>query len=479
MKTRIKLINLIFISLIFSTLSISSTANAIIPTEARVGDRCEKDAKVPSAWKEYQDITWKYPDCPNPYRYVSAKLTKVTPKTTQTNRSELLSVDQCMISNYWATKRAEQARGEILGPNYTLLMIPFQSPDNKVTSKPKEDYKVWIKGFEDVMNKSSDLAFNFKVVIPDKYFVLPNNLSTYDVGFKHFDLQSSENPGNKAVVPGAMKLVQDVVSVADPEVDFSIANHIWIIGPPNAKMKDLISWDLYDYSIQTQEKLMKRLYLTQNPFYYKFNIKTRSENEKKYGKHTANYIFDGSGPLGWAHYWGHSSGTFTTFAEVFGSPNQMMDWGIMQKKDSDWLALHKWIMQMISDDQVRCAPKDKVTTHWLKPSSIKGGYEKLLMVPISGSDYLAVESIRPYAFNFKIPKCQLGALVYVAHLYGQGFKEKTIHVPATTKKKKCPGRGPSELGALVNGDSVSFGGVKITVVEAGDFGDVIRVEPGV
>ena len=91
MKTRIKLINLIFISLIFSTLSISSTANAIIPTEARVGDRCEKDAKVPSAWKEYQDITWKYPDCPNPYRYVSAKLTKVTPKTSQTNRSELLS----------------------------------------------------------------------------------------------------------------------------------------------------------------------------------------------------------------------------------------------------------------------------------------------------------------------------------------------------------------------------------------------------
>jgi hypothetical protein len=25
---------------------------------------------------------------------------------------------------------------------------------------------------------------------------------------------------------------------------------------------------------------------------------------------------------------------------------------------------------------------------------------------------------------------------------------------------------------------VSYGGVKITVVEAGDFGDVVRVEPG-
>lgn len=481
MKTRIKLISLIFISLIFSTLSISSTANAIIPTEARVGDRCEKDPKVPSAWKEYQDITWKYPACPHPYRYVSAKLTKVTPKTTQTNRSELLSVDQCMISNYWATKRAEQARGEILGPNYTLLIIPFQSPDYKMKSKPKDDYKMWIKGLEDVMNKQSDLPFNFKIVVPDKYFMIPNTLKSYDIGFKHYSLQENENNSfNKSLVPGVMQLVQDVVAAADPEIDFSKANHMWIMGPPNAKLNDLMSWDLYNYTIQTQEKLMKRLYLTQNPFYYKFNIKTRSENEKKYGsKFIANGVFDGSGPLGFAHYWGHSSGTFTIFAEVFGAPGQMMDWGIMQKKDADWLTLHKWILQMISDDQVRCAPKDKVTTHWIKPSSIKGGYEKMVMVPISASDYLVVESIRPYSYNFKIPKCQLGALVYVAHLYGQGWNEKTIHVPATTKKKKCPGRGPSELGALVNGDSVSFGGVKITVVEAGDFGDVIRVEPGV
>jgi hypothetical protein len=133
---------------------------------------------------------------------------------------------------------------------------------------------------------------------------------------------------------------------------------------------------------------------------------------------------------------------------------------------------------MISDDQVRCAAKSKVTTHWLKPSTIKGGYEKLLMVPLSGSDYLAVESIRPYGYSFKIPKCQQGALVYVASRYGQGYSERTIHIPSNTKKSKCPGQTISEKGALIKGDSVSYGGVKISVVEAGDFGDVVRVEPG-
>ena len=468
--------SLITLSLLLSLVAVPTSALTQIPKDPRVGDRCEKDPKVPAAWKAYQDITWNYPACPHPYRYVSGKLTSKTPKTVQNNRSELLSVDQCMIANFWATKRAEQSRGEVLGPNYTLQLVPFQSPDYKMKSNPQDDYKVWIKAFEDVMNKSSDLPFNFKVVVPDKYFMLPNTLKSYEIGYKYWE--DYPDPRDKAVQPGVMRLVQDVVTAADPQIDFSKANHMWIIGPSTANRKDLISWDLYKYTIQTQEKLMKRLYLAQNPFDYKFDLKNRSQNDKKYGKMKSNYIFDGSGALGWSHYWGHSSGTFTTFASVQGYPDQMMDWGIMQKKDSDWLALHKWILQMISDDQVRCAPKDKVTTHWLKPSTIKGGYEKLLMVPISSSDYLAVESIRPYGYSYKIPKCQQGALVYVAHLYGQGFNEKTIHVPATTKKKGCPGRGPSELGALVKGDSVSYGGVRITVVEAGDFGDVIKVEPG-
>ena len=134
--------SLITLSLLLSLVAVPTSALTQIPKDPRVGDRCEKDPKVPKAWKEYQDITWNYPACPHPYRYVSGKLTSKTPKTVQNNRSELLSVDQCMIANFWATKRAEQARGEILGPNYTLQLVPFQSPDYKMKSNPQDDYKV-------------------------------------------------------------------------------------------------------------------------------------------------------------------------------------------------------------------------------------------------------------------------------------------------------------------------------------------------
>jgi hypothetical protein len=466
--------SLITLSLLLSFIALPSSALTQIPKDARDG-RCEKDPKVPAAWKKYQDFTWNYPACPHPYRYVSGKLTSKKPKTAQSDRSDLLGADQCMIANYWGSQRGKQARGEILGPNYTLQFVPFQTPDYKVNSNPQKDYKDWIKAMEDVMNKSSDLPFNFKIIVPDKYFMIPNTLKSYDVG-SHWLKSGSDNP--EVAIPNYLRLVQDVVAVADPAIDFSKSNHMWVVGPPNTKRKDLMNFNLFNSTIQTQEKLVRRLYVTDHP--YNFDVGSREKN-KKYGNFFANYSFDGSGALGQMHQWGHNSGTFTTLASVFGGSQDQegsMDWGVMQKKDGDWLALHKWILQMISDDQVRCASKSKVTTHWLKPSTIKGGYEKLLMVPLSGSDYLAVESIRPYGYSYKIPKCQQGALVYVASRYGGGWDERTIHIPATSKKKGCPGRGISEKGALVKGDSVSYGGVKITVVEAGDFGDVVRVEPG-
>lgn len=174
--------------------------------------------------------------------------------------------------------------------------------------------------------------------------MLPNTLKSYDIGFRYFTGSPDPIP-DEATQPGAMKLVQEVVTIADPEIDFSKSNHMWVVPPPNAKRKDFIAWDLFKYSIQTQEKNIKKLYLMGNPFDYKWDLKNRSENEKKYGRQISNAIFDGSAGLGWAHYWGHSSGTFVTFGSVYGHPNEPFDWGVMTSKDTDWLALHKWILQ--------------------------------------------------------------------------------------------------------------------------------------
>jgi hypothetical protein len=142
---------------------------------------------------------------------------------------------------------------------------------------------------------------------------------------------------------------------------------------------------------------------------------------------------------------------------------------------AEMLAWDKWMTNMITDDQVRCAPMNKSTTHWLKPSSIKGGNEKLLMIPLNRYQSVVLESIRSTGYNFKIPKCQNGVLIYTIdrHQMHNGFNL----VQSPGKKKKCAYSKREELAAFQTGESVNVWGSKITVVEAGDFGDVIKVEP--
>jgi hypothetical protein len=447
---------LIIFSLITS--GITGVANAVtdLPTDGR-NARCELDFKAPKAWKVYQDKIYSQPGCPNPYRYLSTKLTTKLPNTKQSNRSELLNIERCKFNNYFEKQRVKQSRGEILGPNYTLQFVPFQTPDFKVNSNPQNDYKDWVQAMEDVMNKSSDLPFNFKIVVPNKYYKISNNLSSYDVGSKW--ITDKSGMPNKAI-PNFTMLAKDVIAASDSEIDFSKSNHVWFVGPPNTKRKDLINFALSNKKIETQEKVISKPYVTDHPYNY--------DVDQSKG-------FDGSAVLGHMHEWGHSSGTFTIYGEVLGRPNQLIDWGIMFDKASDWLAVHKWVLQMISDDQVRCAPKNKTTIHWLKPSTINGSFEKLLIVPISSTKYLAVESIRPYGYSFKIPKCQLGALVYVISNWGSN-NEKTIQIPTKTKKDYCFNATESELGALVKGDAISYEGVTISILESGDFGDVVQVK---
>ena len=289
--------------------------------------------------------------------------------------------------------------------------------------------------------------------IPDKYFMLPNTLKSYDVGSRWI---TPNSPHSDAAKPNFGRLAEDVVKIADPEIDFSVANHIWIVGPPNTKRSALVNFSNYRQVIQTNEKPFTRIYVTDHPYNY----------EVGWG------YFTGAGPTGQLHEWMHSSGTLST-------ESGLSVWGLTAEMQSEMLAWDKWMTNMITDEQVRCAPQNQTTTHWLKPSSIKGGgYEKLLMIPLNSYQSVIVESIRSVGYNFKIPKCQTGVLIYTIdrHLHQNGFSL----VQSPGKKKKCAydKQKPAELAAFQPGESVNIWGSKITIVEAGDFGDVVRVEPG-
>jgi hypothetical protein len=152
-------------------------------------------------------------------------------------------------------------------------------------------------------------------------------------------------------------------------------------------------------------------------------------------------------------------------------------WGNMSGMQGELLTWDKWTIGFIADTQVRCAPSDSSTTHWLRPSSSKGSFEKLLVIPLSATQGIAVESRRSTGYNYKYPKASEGALVYTIDTtetrHGYGMYVKPPAQRATNRQGNGFSRGDA---ALKKGESVTVSGVKISVINSGSFGDVVKVE---
>jgi hypothetical protein len=89
-----------------------------------------------------------------------------------------------------------------------------------------------------------------------------------------------------------------------------------------------------------------------------------------------------------------------------------------------------------------------------------------------------VESERSTGYNWKLPTNTNGALVYTINSADLRFSHG-IEVQRPTNRPSSLFFNGMPLGdaTLKIGESVTVGKVKISVVEAGDFGNVIKVEP--
>ena len=152
-------------------------------------------------------------------------------------------------------------------------------------------------------------------------------------------------------------------------------------------------------------------------------------------------------------------------------------WGQMSGMLTDHLTWDKWLTGMLADTQVICAKGSSQGTYWIKPATYFGQFEKLLVVPLSDTRVIAIESQRAAGMNFKLTKESQGALVYAVDVmdtrYDGGFE---VIKPSNRTSSVLEGPFIYWDAPLKLNESVNVWGYKITVVEAGDFGDVVKVE---
>ncbi|MFM1952082.1 MAG: hypothetical protein RJA33_876 [Actinomycetota bacterium] len=144
----------------------------------------------------------------------------------------------------------------------------------------------------------------------------------------------------------------------------------------------------------------------------------------------------------------------------------LMNW--VGAEGMELTAWNRWLIDLISDEQIRCLPAASTTT-LLSPVATNGGV-KGAVIPLSSTEAIVIESRRALGYDSRLGIRSQGALVYKVN---------------TTIRS---GYGPMRVVARPGSDDMLFrdaplklnesllvDGYLIEVIERGDFGDVVRV----
>lgn len=444
----------------------SQTVNA---ENFRFTSLCEMDPFVPSEWASYQEFALKLNifSCARPYRFKMVKQPTQRPLQALTPANALNEIEMCKLTH------GQRSGGQIAFSNWinpkivmnqrlNIQVIPiefidFPSKNNVIADNGK--YFDFIKsGYFNL----SDGQVNINFKIPSNYFKINKKIASYDTGARY---DHGGGIWNWAAMD-MNTMFKDIVEVVDSSIDFSNLDLVFFVVPPTTD-NDYISHGFpQPYpQLRTAEGFV--------PYWY-FSPPMSEVNRKSwYGVEPYLHLHElmhGMNKLD-DHY---GDGDFGRVDGDAGTGN----WSHMSGMLTDFLFWDKWITYMVSDDQVRCAKNDVTSTHWIKPSSYFGKEEKMLVIPIDAKKVLVVESMRAAGFNLKLGSSSEGALVYLVDInkmeHGRGINVLRPSNRSTSiyaNKSFVLSDAPLKLG-----ESITTNGIKVTVIETGVFGDVVKVE---
>ena len=404
---------------------------------------CKTDTLAPAAWKPYQDyLKLRNNACDmNFYRFVPFESTVYSGTQITTAKSDLLSTESCKVK--------KTNSGPMLGfssqqSNLTpyskakFQVVPIETTDYKSTSTPKKDYGHYFELLESWVKNNSDNGSSFEVRIPDKYITFNKSLKDY----KNIDTHNKPTPEGQ-------QFHKDLIAAADPFIDFSGNDLIIVVVPPQVN-QNLLGTNPWGTQVTTQEGSFWR-FLTITPFDF----------TNGWGPNSG-FI----GPQLLLHEMHHSYFDFGDHGDGMGG------WGLMSLPSvTDLLGWDKYLAGYYSDQQIRCLPSAK-SISLLTPNVAKSQNEKLAVIPINSSKIIVIESVRVGGFNYKLPKSSEGVLVYEINIDETDY-HKGVYLISTARGLSTD----NKLGAPLRlNETVIASGYKISVIQTGNFGDIVEVQ---
>ena len=425
---------------------------------------CANDPKVPMQWLGVQEYFQSYHRCAGQLRIGKYELGKERPKTSYSPASNFSNSTPCKMITPMSSRSelgfttAEPGRNSWTqahkhpSPNTVIQLIPIYSTDTaQPKNSPSTDYSKYLDYVKEWISYSSDFGSNVEVRIPTEYIKMDTQISDYKLFHE-----------NRHDSPNSVKFNHDVIAATDPVINFSGANLAFIVAP--AGTDAAIMQQAAIGSLETKEGLV---------------AVSVSEFAAEFTNPSGSRFSNLSHPFWWIHELFHAG---IGFGDHYGDTKNDINteygmgwWTMMTPWGGDLTTWEKWILGFMQDSQIQCLTNPSSSVHWIAPSAVKTQESKSIIVPINSSKAIIIESIRPAGMYYKIPQRIAGVLVYVLDLenseHGQGMK---ISLPLNRKVNSNPfflAEAP-----LRNGDSTISNGIKITVLEAGNFGDVVKIE---
>lgn len=422
---------------------------------------CQHDPQAGNIWGELQTWLKLRPDCERPVRIVDVPLPSSIPITSISDSTSLQSINDCKLPdnpakdfNEGFPSAADAARFKATahpGPNTVYQLVPITSPDAPTRGRtPEQDYGRYFDFLKAWTASASDAGSSAEFRIPKAY--VPVSVRVAPFGIDHHEDAASR------------KLAAAILTEVDKEIDFSGVTNAIVVVPAGTAQSVL--WQGQGGTLLTAET-SRVAFMFAPPYTFDSTYLGRFRTMSQ--------------PIVWLHELYHGRGVLDDHvgANQWGvatADNGTGQWGLMSTAMSDLLGWEKWLLGFWSDAQIRCSPKDVTTTSWLIPSTIHGELPKLAVVRLSPTRVLIAESIRAAGLNFKLPTAAQGLLVYVLDTSDtrRDFGYRVLRADGARAEVSTFEYSDAPLAV---GEHITVDGVRVTVVEAGEFGDVIRIEP--
>lgn len=425
---------------------------------------CELDQNIPAHLKAVQDYFNLINFCAGQLQLGKYSLGAKRPTTAFDAATKFSNFEPCKLttpqnlrSNLGYTvadpgrKQYDNLRRHP-SPNTVIQLLPIYSSDTaQPTKTPAEDYKVFLDFFRDWIEYSSDFGSNVKVQVPNSYLKMNTPLGEYRL----------QHPVNWDT-PSHVRFNRDLVAAVDPLIDFTGVNLAIVVPPPG----------------------------TQAYVFAQAAIGSLSTNEGTVGNVMTEYAAFAanpqdsmytllSHPFWWIHEIMHAG---VGFDDHYGDGKRdinteygMGNLTLMTPWGGDFTTWEKLRLGFMRESQVQCKSDSTTTTHWIVPSTVQTTESKAVVIPISPTKVVVVESLRPGGLFYKHPVQSQGVIAYEIDLTksenGYGMK-LSLPIGRTIERNELF----MASAPLKQGESTLNNGYKITVVESGTFGDVIKVE---